>query len=441
VRRCNDLLVAEYSGFHLHLSGVAHLRMERYDQSAIEIRACLERVGSTPGGVHRYGNLTLAIALHQRGESTEAEEALSKGEAAIEEWTLQMAKGSVGTMPIDWWDWMESQLYLREAKVLIRGEAGPEDSRLADVRKRALAAITQGDAGSFMTAGREAVARRAWDDAAQNFSRVLDNLPMGFQPVSQEMQYCVEIVREPELFDRLVARRPDDSRLWYARARTFATRSEWAKASTDLAQALRLAEEKLKREGAEHLIGSQRTRATMMHELAALQLLAGDVDGYRALRGSTLRAESEFEDGLALSALSRALSVGPDAGYDPSSALRLGQQAVAVNPNSAWILFSLGAAQLRAGQYEEAVETLHRSLEIHPTWQGRGQNFVVLAMACHRLGRNYDARDWLEKSRVSLAELDDLREGKEFGLAASNYLVDWLMLRLLMPEAEKMMAE
>jgi hypothetical protein len=76
-------------------------------------------------------------------------------------------------------------------------------------------------------------------------------------------------------------------------------------------------------------------------------------------------------------------------------------------------------------------------LDEWPEWAGRGQNFVVLALACHRLGRTEEARQWLAQAKGRLNAMNRTMATNAFGFASSYFLSDWLCLNLLLNEADK----
>jgi Flp pilus assembly protein TadD len=137
----------------------------------------------------------------------------------------------------------------------------------------------------------------------------------------------------------------------------------------------------------------------------------------------------------------------PGAVTDWSIPLRLAEPTVAKqSPDTrvaefAWYLFGLGAMQYRAEQIEQAVTTLKKSLEVHPDWAGRGQNFAVLALASQRLGRNDEARNWLAQAKTWLEETNQAIANRKFGYATSDFLTDWLSAMVLIREAEKLLAK
>src|SRR5262249_37352979 len=126
--------------------------------------------------------------------------------------------------------------------------------------------------------------------------------------------------------------------------------------------------------------------------LALVRLLAGDEKGYQEACARIVRDADRFVEPLWANALSRSLSASAAETIDRAVALRLAERSVAADPKVAWYWYGLGAAQYRAGKHDEAIRSLKESLNVNPTWLGRGQNYVFLAMACQKLGRHDEAR-------------------------------------------------
>jgi tetratricopeptide (TPR) repeat protein len=60
-------------------------------------------------------------------------------------------------------------------------------------------------------------------------------------------------------------------------------------------------------------------------------------------------------------------------------------------------LNTLGAALYRAGRYDEAIRRLEEAIQARPGGQGIPSDWLLLAMAHHRLGHRELARRWLER--------------------------------------------
>jgi tetratricopeptide (TPR) repeat protein len=140
--------------------------------------------------------------------------------------------------------------------------------------------------------------------------------------------------------------------------------------------------------------------ARQLHALA--QLLAGDRDDYR-------RSCIEMRDRFAASnpvdrgRVVRCSAVIPDAVPDPGALVVIGRsaaEALGTDRNIRWVLYALGLAQIRAGQFEEALRSAQRSLQLSPDWEGGALNRLVLALGSAGLGRSAEARLWLQTTDV-----------------------------------------
>jgi serine/threonine protein kinase len=431
VRRAEQAAADWHAPWTMGVAASAHLRAGNLEQAAARNRDTLNMDGNSPK--KNLGYAPLAMVLHRLGKPAEAKTALVKAEQAFAGWTREIADGPAGTMPFEWWDWLEGHLILREAQTLITGSQPAEDPRLIAAAKRA-EEILQGDVYTFMETGREHVRRQEWNDAADMFSKAMDILSRSIRPSRQELPFYVEMVQQPDVFRRLVELRPRDFVLWWARGQLFANRREWAAAAADHAQALEI----LRADEQWQAGGLRRPAAIVMHTLAALRQLAGDETGYRELCDTLMSTADDFNDIGADNTFSRVSLLVPGAVTDAALPLRLAERSLAGNPRSAWFLYGAGVAHYRAGQPAEAIARLEESLRAHPAWLGRGQNYVVLAMACQQLNRHDDARNWLAKAKVSLEELDQTVGKSKLGYAGSNYLTDWLALLILLPEAESL---
>jgi serine/threonine protein kinase/tetratricopeptide (TPR) repeat protein len=434
-RRSEDRLTAQFSDLNSFLTWRAHLRAGNLARSQQRLEWETPAPTETPGGVHRVSHAYRAILFQEQGKTAEAQAELATIERAIDEWTREMLDNGIGTLPVDWWGWLEAQIVVREARTLL-GMSRQEDPRLAELRERSLAVIDRGDAKSIVTQAREQLQRQDWKAAAASFSQLLDHMPLTIRGSSPHMQYCLEMVQNPELFERLSVLRPNDSRLWLAKGRWLANQKRWAEAVADYHQALRCFGEHIAATGTKIPVRLQRHRANMLFELAMLLHLSDSAVEYQKLCASIEARQAESDDPFSFSCLSRALTLGESGLSDSSTTVHWGQIAADAQPDSAWNVFSLGVTQYRAGDFDAAEKSCEKSLEVHPTWYGRGVNYIVLAMACQRLDRHDDALKWLEQARGWLEDVERRKDASELGLANSDYLSDWLNALVLLPEAE-----
>jgi hypothetical protein len=125
----------------LYVGGLAHYRAGDYDTSLQRLHEAQTVEPGWPLPVVIYP--VLALAHHRVGQADQARQALASAEKAIDQWTVKMLQGGVGTAPFPWFDWIECLLLYREARVLITGSAPPGDPRLDTMERHALEAINQ----------------------------------------------------------------------------------------------------------------------------------------------------------------------------------------------------------------------------------------------------------------------------------------------------------
>ncbi len=144
-------------------------------------------------------------------------------------------------------------------------------------------------------------------------------------------------------------------------------------------------------------------------KFALCSLAAGDMDRYRKTCVALLEKFGAHGDE---NTVAWTCALAPDSVDDWSGVVRLAERAVTANPKAwAWIeLKSLGMALCRAGRFEEAIETLNRSIEAQRAHEaktnasgtrpaeGVPSQWLVLAMCHHRLGHVAQARSWLDKA-------------------------------------------
>src|SRR5690606_37452649 len=102
-----------------------------------------------------------------------------------------------GDWPIAWWDWLECQLFYREAKLLVDGAPPAEDPRRLVLRARAFAGLRRNSTAEteyaaalklwpddpqvrlefHRCAGYSAIRRRQWGEAAAEFSKSSELTP------------------------------------------------------------------------------------------------------------------------------------------------------------------------------------------------------------------------------------------------------------------------
>ena len=187
-----------------------------------------------------------------------------------------------------------------------------------------------------MDSGRECVQKKEWDRATAKFLQVLDQSAPGFRGSSQDIKFCVEMVHEPQVFDRLIKLRPRDQRLWYARGRMYASTRQWSEASQDYVKAIELSRQEY---GESSEVGPLRERAEMRFELAAFYLFLGNVEACDELCREVVQEQGSSQDEVVTEISARTCTLSANALTDWSIPLQLGQQAVKLRPRLAWCLF------------------------------------------------------------------------------------------------------
>jgi hypothetical protein len=125
----------------LYVAGLAHYRAGKYNASLQRLREAQTAEPGWPLPSVIYP--VLAMAHHRAGQVDQARQALASAEKAIDQWTVKMLQGGVGTVPFPWFDWIECLFLYREASVLITGSVPASDPRLDTMERHALEAINQ----------------------------------------------------------------------------------------------------------------------------------------------------------------------------------------------------------------------------------------------------------------------------------------------------------
>jgi serine/threonine protein kinase/Tfp pilus assembly protein PilF len=174
----------------------------------------------------------------------------------------------------------------------------------------------------------------------------------------------------------------------------------------------------------------------VVHQQAALKIDAGNREYRQFLRnhyqnlaetlerlGEHAPAVARFREALkldpnyaeVLNSLAWLLATCPDqAVRDPAEAVTLAKKAVAVAPQHADPLNTLGVAHYHSGNWQEAADTLDKSVTKRKG--GDSYDFFFLAMAHWQLGRREDAGqwfgravEWMDKNRPNDDELRHFR--------------------------------
>jgi serine/threonine protein kinase len=253
------------------------------------------------------------------------------------------------------------------------------------------------------------------DEAADDLEKVLRLMPhtandrVHASPRSEQM---VELAAQTRAFARLLERHPDDGSLWLGRGRFHLLRSQWEPAAADFARA----------------VVSATAKSEEWLEHAALRLLVGDRDGYRAFLRGCLRREGGTSDPFVAYVLARVCCLSPDPLDDPERILRWAELAATIG-DYPWYRLPLGIALYRAGRDREAIRVLE---EVGAGGFEFGERLFVTAMACERLGDAATARAWLDRGRTWIQAKGSRRTNGAVTIPST----DWGPAHVYLREAE-----
>jgi serine/threonine protein kinase/Flp pilus assembly protein TadD len=235
-------------------------------------------------------------------------------------------------------------------------------------------------------------------------------------------------------FSRAIELRPEHAPAWEGRGVLYASMGLWDLAASDLAQAAALQEP---------------ATANRWLLLTLLRAYVGDIAGYRDACARMLqRLQGTTVNRFGMDMV-RASVLLPDSPADAARLVHAAEPIVARDPMIPWYSHALGAAYYRAGQHEQAIQLLRKSLDIDPNWNARALNYPFLAMAYHRLGLQDEARRALADAESVLDQWTQARyEASERG----NWVVsqgatdfwpvfwwDWIVCQLTCGEARHVM--
>src|SRR5262249_37906837 len=136
---------------------------------------------------------------------------------------------------------------------------------------------------------------------------------------------------------------------------------------------------------------------------AALCLKVGDSAEYRKLCRRMYERSGRSTKVHEVALLAHTCVLAPDALEDGTAVLELAQRRMTLATATAWHTqwsgHVLGLANYRIGHFEQAIEFLGKDLSENPVWENRVANWLVLAMAHHRLNHPAEARQWLDRAR------------------------------------------
>jgi tetratricopeptide (TPR) repeat protein len=219
---------------------------------------------------------------------------------------------------------------------------------------------------------------------------------------------------------KTIEREKDTAALWSHRGFAYANLRQWDKASADYAKLVELQPDDGEHWGA----------------YAPLLILAGDADGYRQTCTRMLERFGQTEDARIAYLVARVCGLRPKSVAEPARSVRLANLAVKADPKAPWYLHALGLAEYRAGRFDRAIQQLQMSMDADPRWPGQVVNWLVLAMAHHRLGHADEARRWLDKADQCIKKATEELPRGDTGMFPGMHIHDWLACLVLHQEAK-----
>jgi hypothetical protein len=122
-----------------YIAALAHYRAGDASKTVDLLKPMLDSDQRWPAAQIVYP--ILAMAYHDLGQKQEATGALVKAKAALNDWVAKLSEGSLKSLPVPWFDFIECLLLTREANELIEGRPPPDDPRLAEFERKAQAAL------------------------------------------------------------------------------------------------------------------------------------------------------------------------------------------------------------------------------------------------------------------------------------------------------------
>jgi len=211
---------------------------------------------------------------------------------------------------------------------------------------------------------------------------------------------------------------------WMKHGEVLAERRQWAKARADFEKALELSPEEV----------------MCWFTTACLYVQCADEEGYRKLSKRMYDRFGESQNTTEIAVLAHAWTVGAQANSEYARVRQLAQLRMELtdvtNRESSYRALSthiLGLACYRTGEYDKAVALLEKA--VHGDSSCNISNYLVLAMAHHRLAHVVEAREWLTKAEKLIEQEAKLAPDGGF-TPPGRVWWDWLCVQMLLREAE-----
>jgi tetratricopeptide (TPR) repeat protein len=197
--------------------------------------------------------------------------------------------------------------------------------------------------------------------------------------------------------------KPDNGTAFLLRGSAHATLGQWAEASDDLYRATQL----------------PKTFPDAEAAYALVRLQLKDPEGYRQACARLVQKWGEKKERAPAMLIAWTCSVGPDSRINHQPLIEVLERSSTNSSQDEYRrLRALGAAQFRAGKWQETIKTFQEAMEASK--KPVACPALFLAMAHYKLKHPEDARKWLAKARSQIAEIqktnaDDLVPRKPMG--------------------------
>jgi tetratricopeptide (TPR) repeat protein len=258
------------------------------------------------------------------------------------------------------------------------------------------------------------------DDGVSDLAREVMAVVMGLS-AEQTEQVLRQCAYEFQLAacTRNIASHPGDSAPLVGRGEWYARHRHWKEALADMVQAIAL-----------HPEWHQ-----PWYRAVPLFLEAGDVEGYRRHCQAMLNRFGDSDDANVAERTAKSCLLLPGTVEDLTLPVRLAHRAVVRGAASAdlkWFQLAEGMAAYREGRFEEAIALCSQSRAANaPAANAELETIdcLFLAMAQHRLGKEDEARRWLQEATAIEARQAAQTAGGDLGGAWSDRVLAQIVRR------------
>ena len=261
-----------------------------------------------------------------------------------------------------------------------------------------------------------------WDRSAIAWVRLIEQSEDNHDWFSPLKETCRTIAAWPVVFERVAQLRPQENSLWIGRGQYHALRSRWEQAASDYARGFE----------------SRSLTDESVFEYASTLLLTGDQQGYQRVSAELAASLGKSHDSWSAFVVARTCGLGPTTD-EPTKQIVERALWRLQEGREPWVLHVVGLNQYRARQYEEAIETLEKSIAGDWGWpHNKGAedalNWILLAMCHFQLGKEEKAQEYFDKAITLITTVTP--EGDE---ASPLPVPDWIEWHVLHREAEQLL--